>query len=67
MERDPRVTPEIGDVLRYAGGGPAIQVIGRDATAVSWTSERAPDSCCDIGSWQRWAKSATVVRRADPA
>lgn len=65
MERDPRLDPRVGDVLRCYPG-PRIVVEGTRLLRVRWT-------CCDFpgvqsvtrATWRDWAKDKQVIHRAE--
>lgn len=67
-ERDPRVSPQRGDVLRK-GNGPEITVLwvrGLLGT-VRWQTADMPvrfQTCSGV-EWRKWAANATVVRRGE--
>ena len=63
-ERDPRVNPEHGDVLRFPDGE-VIVVTASSADGVVYSSCSDGSSCddfsCRVGEWPKWTKDAVVL------
>lgn len=66
-ERDPRVDPQIGDVLRKYY---TTRTITRRAVDMVWCRDLTGNVKKDLRPWvdqfQRWAKDAEVIHRAEP-
>lgn len=66
-QRDPRIDPRNGDVLRF--GKFLREVTGRSMHEVTYTryspSARKPHQGCWISTWQDWARKAEVIHRAE--
>jgi len=63
-ERDPRVDPRPGDVLRV---GPPVIITGTDMMCVRWKSPdlRSPVFRCRQSAFRQWASSAQVIRKGE--
>ncbi len=75
MQRDPRVDPRVGDVLRKKYQGRLFEARGYIEREVSEVDDPdvcyvGPDVCeprVSIRSWRRWAKNAKVIHAAPEA
>lgn len=70
-ERDPRVTPKRGDVLRKTSFDcerhQEVEILGTSHGVVKFkNSSSGPMGAFFLQRWMKWAKTATVIRRAEP-
>ncbi len=63
-ERDPRIDPKPGDLLESARGQARQVVYVTMCDQVVYDPPRGPQRLCDLKTWRRWAKGATVQVRA---
>lgn len=66
-ERDPRVDPKAGDVLRKDGEWHGISDIYRERRVrrVNGNVIVHVSGTCSLSTWRKWAAKAEVIHRAD--
>jgi len=69
-ERDPRVDPQPGDIIRFGGryGGTFIEVLDPHGARLSRTDvsfiHDGIEAAISLNPWREWAKSSEIIRTA---
>ena len=65
-DRDPRVTPAVGDVLRINGATREVTAVYDNGRNIFYHSGKGYGKVFLTGdkAWQKWAAKATVVTKA---